>query len=64
MNLPPATTKAPHDDGLDWLRDIRRQIFADCGQNTDAYLDRIQALEKRPENARRLVRVRKILEPR
>ena len=60
MNPPPPT---PHDDGLEWLRDIRRQIFTECGQNPDTYLDRIQALEQRPEYAPRLVRVRKVLEP-
>ena len=60
MNPPPPT---PHDDGLDWLRDIRRQIFTECERNPDTYLERMQALENRPEYARRMVRVRKVLEP-
>ena len=61
MNPPPPTPTS-YDDGLEWLRDISRQIFAECGQNPDTYLDRIQALEKRPEYAPRLARVRKVLE--
>ena len=51
------------DDGLEWLREIRRQSFAECESNPGTYLEHMQALEKRPEYARRMVRVRKVREP-
>ncbi len=62
MNTTPEN-QPPSDDGLDWLRDIRRQIYAECGSDPDTYIERLRALEKLPQYARRMVRVRKILEP-
>ena len=51
------------DDGLDWLRDIRRRISAEHGHDPQKYGDYLRELEKRPEYAHRMVRVRKVLEP-
>jgi hypothetical protein len=60
MNTPP-----PHqqDDGLDWLRDIRRQITSEFGHNPHRVGERLREMEKLPQYAHRIVRVRKVLEP-
>jgi hypothetical protein len=57
---PPPTTP---DDGLDWLRDIRRNIAAKFGDDPHRLGDYLRELEKLPEFAHRIVRVRKVLEP-
>jgi len=61
MTTPP--TPPLKDDGLDWLRDIRRQMSAECDHDPRIFVERMRALEKLPQYARRLVRVRKVLEP-
>jgi hypothetical protein len=51
------------DDGLEWLREIRRQMSAEANHDTHTYLERLRALQQLPQFSRRLVRVRKVLEP-
>jgi hypothetical protein len=57
---PPPTTP---DDGLDWLRDIRRNIAAKFGDDPHRLCDHLREMEKLPQYAHRIVRVRKVLEP-
>jgi hypothetical protein len=57
---PPSTTP---DDGLDWLRDIRRNIAAKFGDVPHRLCDHLREMEKLPQYAHRIVRVRKVLEP-
>jgi len=59
-NQPPTTQE---DDGLDWLRDIRRKITAEVGHDPHRVGDRLREMEKLPQYAQRIVRVRKVLEP-
>lgn len=56
---PPPTT----DDGLEWLRDIRRDIAAEFGNDPHRIGDHLREMEKLPQYAHRIVRVRKVLEP-
>ncbi len=51
------------DDGLDWLRDIRRNIAAKFGNDPHRLGDHLREMEKLPQYAHRIVRVRKVLEP-
>ncbi len=51
------------DDGLDWLRDIRRKITAEFDHNPHRLGARLREMEKLPQYAHRIVRVRKVLEP-
>lgn len=50
------------DDGLDWLRDIRRKIAAKFGNDPHRLGDHLREMEKLPQYAHRIVRVRKVLE--
>lgn len=29
----PPTPNTPHDDGLDWLREVRQKLFQESGSN-------------------------------
>jgi|APTNR8051073442_1049403.scaffolds.fasta_scaffold125395_1 hypothetical protein len=59
QQTPPPVT----DDGLDWLREIRRNIAAKFDHNPHRLGDHLRAMEKLPQYAHRIVRVRKVLEP-
>lgn len=52
-----------NDDGLDWLRDIRRKIAAEFRNDPHRLGAHLREMEKLPQYARRIVRVRKVLEP-
>lgn len=51
------------DDGLDWLREVRRNIAAKFGNDPHRLGDHLREMEKLPQYAHRIVRVRKVLEP-
>lgn len=51
------------DDGLDWLRDIRRKITSSVGHDPHRVGARLREMEKLPQYAHRIVRVGKVLEP-
>ena len=59
MNTQPE--RQPKDDGLEWLRDIRREMSAECNHDPHLFVEKMRALQKQYSN--RLVRVRKVLEP-
>ena len=61
MKTPPAT--ALPDDGLEWLRDIRRTLTAESNNDTHLYLEKLRQMQTLPQYAKRIVRVRKVLEP-
>ena len=54
---------APQDDGLDWLRDIRRKITSEFDHNPHRLGDKLREMEKLPQYAGRIVRVKKVLVP-
>jgi hypothetical protein len=50
MNTPP--TQFPHDDGLEWLRDVRRKLMTEAGGGLKQLGNRYRQTEaKHPENA-------------
>ena len=54
---------AQQDDGLDWLREIRRKITAEFDHNHHRLGDKLREMEKLPQYAGRIVRVKKVLDP-
>ncbi|MBL9153461.1 MAG: hypothetical protein JNK37_13285 [Verrucomicrobiales bacterium] len=52
-----------NEDGLEWLRDIRRKMSAECNHDPHLLIEKLRAMEKLPQYAHRIVRVRKVLEP-
>jgi hypothetical protein len=60
ITQPPPSTQ---DDGLDWLRDIRRKITAEFGHDPHRLGAKLREMDKLPQYAHRIVRVRKVLEP-
>lgn len=52
-----------NDDGLDWLRDIRRKITSEFSNDPRRLGAHLREMEKLPQYAKRFVRVRKVLEP-
>lgn len=58
MKTPPPSK---HDDGLEWLRDIRRKMSAECNHDPRVYVEKMREYQKQFQG--RLVRVRKVLEP-
>ena len=58
MNTPNSQHR---DDGLEWLRDIRRTMSAECNHDPRIYVQKMREYQKQFKG--RLVRVRKILEP-
>jgi hypothetical protein len=61
MNTQPPPSS--QDDGLEWLRDIRRKITGKLDHNPHRLGTRLREMEKLPQYAHRIVRVRKVLEP-
>ncbi len=59
----PQPPLAPLDDGLDWLRDIRRKITSEFDHNPHRLGDKLREMEKLPQYAGRIVRVIKVLVP-
>ena len=60
------TTQDQHqdnEDGLEWLRDIRRKMSAECNHDPRILIDKLRQMERLPQYAHRIVRVRKVLEP-
>ena len=51
------------DDGLDWLREIRRKITAELDHNPHRLGNKLREMEKLPQYAHRIVRVKKVLVP-
>ena len=48
MNTPP--THLPHDDGLEWLRDVRRKLMTEAGGDLKQLGNRYRQTEaKNPE---------------
>ena len=58
MNTP--APKPPADDGLEWLRDIRRAMSAECNHDPRIMGAKLRALEK--QYAHRMFRTRRVLE--
>ena len=56
---PDAAPAAPHDDGLEWLREIRREIAAEAG-NDPAEMGR-RLREREREFAGRMFRTQRVL---
>lgn len=61
--MTPSSPTPIKDDGLDWLRDIRRKLSAELDHDPYRLGARLRELEKLPQYAHRIVRVRKVLEP-
>ena len=51
------------EDGLEWLRDIRRKMSAECNHDPHVLIEKLREMEKLPQYAHRIVRVRKVLAP-
>jgi hypothetical protein len=58
-----ATQQQDDEDGLEWLRDIRRKMSAECNHDPRILIEKLRQMEKLPQYAHRIVRVRKVLEP-
>jgi hypothetical protein len=61
MNPEPST--APQDGGLDWLRDICRNITAEFDHDPHRFSEKLREMEKPPQYSGRIVRVKKVLVP-
>ena len=59
----PEPPPVPQDDGLDWLRDIRRNITAEFDHDPHRLGEKLREMEKLPQYAGRIVRVKKVLVP-
>ena len=55
------TTEQPRDDGLEWLREIRRQMAAEAGNDPRVMGEKLRELEKRFEH--RMLKSTKVLVP-
>ena len=51
------------EDGLEWLRHIRRKMSAECGHDPALLIEKLRRMERLPGSSHRIVRVRKVLEP-
>jgi hypothetical protein len=58
MKTPP---QSAHDDGLEWLREIRRKMSEECNHDPKRYVEKMREYQQQFKG--RLVRVRKVLEP-
>ncbi len=56
-----ASAPPPRDDGLDWLREIRRQLAAEAGDDVFEMGRRLREREKKLQ--RRLFRTERVLVP-
>lgn len=54
-------TKTPRDDGLEWLREIRRQMAADANYDPSEMGRRLRAIER--EMPDRIVTTARVLVP-
>lgn len=61
MNI--ASQQQDKEEGLEWLRKIRRKMSAECNHDPGILIARLREMEKLPQYAHRIVRVRKVLEP-
>jgi len=61
MNPEDSTTKTPRDDGLEWLRDIRRQMAADANYDPSEMGRRLREIEQ--EMPARVVTTERALVP-
>jgi len=59
----PEPPPAAEDDGLDWLREIRRSITAEVDHNPHRYGEKLREMEKLPQYTGRIVKVKKTLVP-
>ncbi len=57
MNTPAPTT--PHDDGLDWLREVRLRLFQETGCNLQRLGDIYRRVEA--EHPEKVIDPRKLL---
>ena len=57
MNPPSTTT--PHDDGLDWLREVRRKLFQESGCSLEKLGDVYRRVEA--EHPEKVIDPRKLL---
>ncbi len=57
MNPPAPTT--PHDDGLDWLREVRHRLFQESGSNLQKLGDTYRRVEA--EHPEKVIDPRKLL---
>ena len=57
MKPPAATT--PHDDGLDWLREVRRRLFQESGSNLQKLGEIYRRVEA--EHPEKVIDPRKVL---
>ena len=55
------TTKPPYDDGLEWLREIRRTMAAQC--NYDPFEMGRRIRERQKEHPERIYRTKRVLVP-
>ena len=55
------TPKPAYDDGLEWLREIRRQFAAEC--NYDPYEMGRRIRERQKEHPERIYRTKRVLVP-
>lgn len=53
-------SRQTHDDGLEWLREIRRQMAAEANDDPHLMGQKLREMEKKYR--RRMVRTRKVLE--
>ena len=56
-----ASPKPPRDDGLEWLREIRRQFAAEC--NYDPFEMGRRIRERQKEHPERICRTKRVLVP-
>ena len=61
MNSEDSTTKVPRDDGLEWLRAIRRQMAADANYDPSEMGRRLREIEQ--EMPDRMVTTERVLVP-
>lgn len=61
MNPPTSPPSSPRDNGLEWLREIRRTMSAECQHDPLIFGQKMREYQQQFKG--RLVRVRKILEP-
>ena len=61
MNSENSSTKVPRDDGLEWLRDIRRQMAAEANYDPVEMGRRLREIEREMQD--RVVTTERVLVP-
>jgi hypothetical protein len=61
MNSENSSTKVPRDDGLEWLRDIRRQMAAEANYDAVEMGRRLREIEREMQD--RLVTTERVVVP-